>query len=643
MSAIAGILRLDGAPVEEAVLRTMASAMPGRCPDGVGIVVRDEVGLVQGLFRTGTTAVEEALPATRGQFSVVADARIDNRGEILAALGVSGPEGDSLTEAELVLRCYEAWGADCVARIVGDFAFAVWDGRRRELFCARDPLGARPLYYARTPRAFVFGSSAKAVLRGPDVPSEINEVRIADFLLSARYGSLECVDRETTFYAQVLRLLEGHALAVSATRWSMRRTFWLEPRETLRLGSTAEYAEALLATFSEAVRCRMRGTCVASTLSGGLDSSSVVGVARKQRLEAGGSPLLTVSAFADSQPWARAAECVRAVAGLPGIDARFVRAEEMAGLTGEMERVLGDTDDPFDYHLMKLIHPVSRAAAAAGARVLLDGVDGDLAVSHSTEWMVSAFATGDWRRGWQLSRGLARCYETNRIRLALSWGLRPAANRVATRVLPGGKHLQNARRRRYARRVGRGELVRLRPEFADRIGLQDRLRWAWHLNSGDEGPDATPLAEYRRLTRWLPLSAAFERRDRIAAATGVESRHPFGDRRLIELCATLPPETLMLEGWPKGLLREAMAGLLPDHVRWSPWLADPHWALFRTLCQLERAQWTSAIREAQGMLTTYIDMRDFWDRQRRMQPGNDRDAALALVAALAFWLRRSSN
>jgi asparagine synthase (glutamine-hydrolysing) len=244
----------------------------------------------------------------------------------------------------------------------------------------------------------VFGSSAKAVLRGPDVPSEINEARIADFLLSTPYASLECLDRETTFFAQVLRLLGGHALEVSARRWSMRRTFWLEPRETLRLGSTAEYAEALLATFSEAVRCRMRGTRVAATLSGGLDSSAVVAVARNQRLEAGGSPLLTVSAVADSQDWARAAECVRAVAGLPGMDARFVRPGDMVGLTGEMERVLADTDDPFDYHLMKLVLPVCRAAAAAGARVLLDGVDGDLAVSHSSELMVSAFATGAWRR-----------------------------------------------------------------------------------------------------------------------------------------------------------------------------------------------------------------------------------------------------
>jgi asparagine synthase (glutamine-hydrolysing) len=643
MSAIGGILRLDGAPVEEAVLRTMASAMPGRCPDGVGIVVRDEVGLVQGLFRTGTTAVEDALPATRGHLSVVADARIDNRGEILAALGVSGPEGDSLTEAELILRCYEAWGADCVDRIVGDFAFAVWDGRRRELFCARDPFGARPFYYARTPRAFVFGSSAKAVLRGPDVPSEINEARIADFLLSPGLASLEYVDRETTFYARVLRLLDGHALTVSATRWSMRRTFWFEPREPLRLGSTAEYAEALLATFSEAVRCRMRGTRVAATLSGGLDSSAVVAVACKQRFEAGGSPLLTVSAVGDSQPWEHAADSVRAVADQAGTDGRFVRPADMAGLTGEMERVLGATDDPFDYYLMSLIFPVSHAAAAAGARVLLDGVDGDLAVSHSIECMASAFRTGAWGRGWELTRGLADCWGKNRIRVALAWGLRPAAGRLAARVLPGGERLRDARQRRYARQAARGRLVRLRPEFADRIGPPDRLLRAWRLNAAGEGPDHTPLAIYRRPTRWESLTAAYERRDRIAAATGVEARHPFGDRRLIELCATLPPETLMLKGWPKGLLREAMTGLLPDHVRWRPWSADPHWALFRASCQLERELWKSAVREAQATLTRYVDMHDFWDRQRRMPPSDDRDAALALVAALAFWLRRPSN
>jgi hypothetical protein len=143
MSAIAGILRLDGAPVEEAVLRTMASAMPGRCPDGVGIVVRDEVGLVQGLFRTGTTAVEEAQPAVRGHLSVVADARIDNRGEIFAALGVSGPDGDSFTDTEVILRCYEAWGADCVDRIVGDFAFAVWD--RGAVSCSAPAIRSAPV------------------------------------------------------------------------------------------------------------------------------------------------------------------------------------------------------------------------------------------------------------------------------------------------------------------------------------------------------------------------------------------------------------------------------------------------------------------------------------------------------------------
>ena len=456
------------------------------------------------------------------------------------------------------------------------------------------------------------------------------------------HGSLKVVDTETTFHAQVLRLLGGHALSVSATRFSMRRTFWLEPREILRLGSTAEYAETLLATFNEAVRCRMRGTRVASTLSGGLDSSAVVAVARKQRLEVGGPPLLTVSAVADGQPWAHAAEYVRAVAGVPGIDARFVRPADMAGLTGEMERVLGDTDDLFEYYVISLILPVSRVAVAAGARVLLDGVDGDRTMSHSIDCLASAFRTGAWRRGWELTRGYARCYEMNRVRVALACGLRPAAGNVAMRVLPGAERVQDARRRRYARRAVRGDLVRLHPEFADRIGLEDRLLRAWRLNAGHQGLDATPLTEYRRLTRWLPLSAAYERRDRIAAAAGVESRHPFGDRRLIELCASLPPETLMLGGWPKGLLREAMAGLLPDHVRWRPYAADPHGALFAASCQIERDQWISAVRDTQATLTRYLDMHDFWARQRT-HADDDRDAALGLVAALAFWLRRSSR
>jgi len=636
VSGIAGVFHLDGAPVREATLQDMARAMSGRVPDGVAILVSGGLGLAHGLFRTGTG--DEALgPATRNHLSVVADARIDNREDLAAALGVSAA---GLTEAELILRAYEAWGDDCADRIIGDFAFAVWDEQRRTLFLARDPLGVRPLYYARTARAFVFASDVRAVLRGPGVPREINEARIADFLISPQHAALETVDTETTLHAHVQRLLPGHALTVSATRFSLRRTFSLEPREPLRLGSPGEYAEALLATFSEAVRCRLPGRS-AAMLSGGLDSSAVVAVARRLRLESGGPPLLTVSAIAEDGPGVRAAQYVRAVTALPGLDARFVTPSDPAGTPGELERLLTRTDHPSDYFLGALSLPVYRAAASAGARVLLDGVDGDLAVSNAHESIAHAFWSGAWRRGWQLTRGLARYYDKSRVGVALDCGLRPAARSRAAHV-PGIQPLQEARRRRSARRAASAGLVRLCPAFAARIDLEDRLMRAWLLDYGPDGREAAPLPEYRRLDRWLPLLPAYERSDRIGAAAGVEARHPFGDRRLIELCAALPPEALTPGGWPKGLLREAMAGLLPDLVRGRPWAADPHLAFHRASWHSARERRKEVVRDAEERLARYLDMQDFWERQGRIEACDDRDAALSLVSALAVWLRGAS-
>jgi asparagine synthase (glutamine-hydrolysing) len=636
VSGIAGVLHLDGAPALEATLQDMALGMPGRAPDGVAILVSGSLGLVHGLFRTGTGG-ETFGPATRDHLSVVADARIDNREDLAAALGVNAT---GLGEAELILRAYETWGEDCADRIIGDFAFAVWDERRRTLFLARDPFGARPLYHARTPRAFVFGSDVKAVLRGPGVPSEINEARIADLLISPQHAALETVDTETTFYTHVQRLLPGHALAVSAARFSLRRTFSLEPRERLRLGSPAEYAEALLAAFSEAVRCRLPGRS-AALLSGGLDSSSVVAAARRLRLESGGPPLLTVSAVAEDGVGVRAAEYVQAVTALPGLDPRFVTPADAGGAPGALERALAGTDNPSDYHLAALHLPVYRAAASAGARVLLDGVDGDLALSNSHESIAHAFWSGAWRRGWELTRGLAPYYGRSRAAVARDLGLRPAF-RSRTMLVPGVRSLQEARRRRSARRAASAGLVRLCPDFAARIGLEDRLMRAWYLDHGPEGREAAPLEEYRRPARWLALLPAYERSDRVAAACGLETRHPFGDRRLIEICAALPPEVLTPGGWPKGLLREAMADLLPDRVRWRAWAADPHLAFHRASWHSERERRKEAVRDCEVLLTRYLDMQAFWERQARVEPSDDRDAALSVVAGLALWLRGAS-
>jgi asparagine synthase (glutamine-hydrolysing) len=177
--------------------------------------------------------------------------------------------------------------------LLGDFAFAIWDGPRGTLFCARDLFGARPLYYHYRPgKVFGFASTPAALFAGSVLPRQLNEARIADYLVS----ELEGIDKTSTFYAEVFRLPPAHTATIGPTGLSLKRYWQPQPGPELRLATDEEYEEAFLDPFGKAVECRLRGgDTVASMLSGGMDSSSIVGVARKLRLDAGGPPLRTFS------------------------------------------------------------------------------------------------------------------------------------------------------------------------------------------------------------------------------------------------------------------------------------------------------------------------------------------------------------
>ncbi len=196
------------------------------------------------------------------------------------------------SDAELVLRAYECWGEDCPNRLLGDFAFAIWDARNQRLFCARDYVGVKPFYYHRSASFFAFGSEIRAVLALDAVPRRLNESRLADFLVE----ELDREDEESTFYQDVQRLPAGHSLTVSPGRFAVRDYWNLKAPPVLKLGSLREYGEAFREIFVDAVRCRLRSTHpVGSTLSGGIDSSSVVCTIRELLAAELKEPLHTIS------------------------------------------------------------------------------------------------------------------------------------------------------------------------------------------------------------------------------------------------------------------------------------------------------------------------------------------------------------
>src|SRR5260370_2251119 len=240
MSGIVGIINLDGAPVDAELLRRMTDSMTFRGPDAQEVWVDGNVGLGHTMLRTTWEAETEKQPLSLdGRVWLTADARIDGRAELISELEIklgtklriperSKPNGscsETPNDAELILHAYHAWGEDCVKHLIGDFAFAIWDGRKRRLLCVRDQFGVKPFYYARVANCFVFSNTLNCVRLHPAVSTTLNGFAIGDFLL---WG--ENQEPATTAFADIARLPGANVLAISASDHGVRRD-WSAPTD----------------------------------------------------------------------------------------------------------------------------------------------------------------------------------------------------------------------------------------------------------------------------------------------------------------------------------------------------------------------------------------------------------------------------
>jgi asparagine synthase (glutamine-hydrolysing) len=180
MSAIAGVYLLDGSSVDQIDLKRMNNSLSHRGPDGSGLWCEGPVGLSHQMLWTTTESLHEKLPLDVDKLVITSDSRIDNRDELLPALGLS----EEVSDSYVIQKAYSEWGQNCIDKLLGDFAFAIWDKAKGELFCARDHMGMRPFYYYHKPgEIFAFATEIKALFAW-GVPRTINEVAIGDYLLA---------------------------------------------------------------------------------------------------------------------------------------------------------------------------------------------------------------------------------------------------------------------------------------------------------------------------------------------------------------------------------------------------------------------------------------------------------------------------
>ncbi|QUL37657.1 asparagine synthase-related protein [Erythrobacter sp. JK5] len=553
MSGICGVWALDGRPVARSDLGAMLAPLERRGPDGTASWFDGPRAFGHTLLATTPEALVERLPLTHADSgcTITADARLDNRDDLLASLNLA-TGARTIGDGEMILLAYLRWGRSCPARLRGDFAFAIWDPRDRSLFCARDMVGMRQfLYYYAPGRLFAFATEDRAILAHPHVSGRLNEARIADFL-----EGFEARDMSSTFHAEVSRLPPAHALVLRGEALHISRHSTLEPPEPLRLRGDAAYAEAFKDVFDAAVQTRLRSAGpVGSMLSGGMDSGSVSAVAAQILKRSGSAPLPTFSAVG-SDPACVETRTIAAAMGIDHIAPHRIELAELDSFRSDLENLVRGADDPFDAN-MTLVMAIYLAAQRSGLKVVLDGVGGDTTLD-APDMIAWHLRRGRLGKAWREAAGGREFWgEYFEPRSTFLRGVRRALVPQSLRQL----------KPRFLRTERADSATLLSPEFAQRIGLHALTREnAAHTTTpqGDGARDRT-----RRMLHPY-ISVARERYDRVAAAQAIEPRDPFLDRRVMEFCLALPADQLQRHGWPKFVLRRAMAGLLPDAVARRP-------------------------------------------------------------------------
>lgn len=486
---------------------------------------------------------------------ITADALLHNRTELLAAFDLDGPASDTVTvgDAELILHAYLRWGEECPNHLEGDFAFAVWDPARQAVFAARDRFGCKPLVYAPNETHLLLGSTVGSVLGSGRVEASLNRARLADYL--AQW--LEGIDDEITFLEGLVRLPPSHLLVATSSTLEVRRYWQLEARPTLSLASDHEYDEAFREHFTDAVRRSLRGgTRVGTMLSGGLDSSSVTAVAAQLTSR-------RITSYSAIDP--KSTSCVetysaRAVSDAAQTPAEWITPEDYAAHELSLEQFARTCDDAFDLN-MDVPNAVYRRAHDRGAKAMLDGIDGDLVTSVSDRFFL--YLLRDRQFSSLLNEFLAesRYYGSPRVPLQT----------LAECALPVvlSSSLWEWVRKRLRTKTIHKHLRWADVDFnhADFDLLSRRLGRLYDLELPVKDPPTLQARQIHILSSPF-FCNALERYARTAGRLGIEARHPFLDRQLVEFCLTLPVAQKRRSGWEKLILRRSMRGCLPDSVRW---------------------------------------------------------------------------
>ena len=541
MSAIGGLINFGGGPIDDEVLTQLAQGLEPFGPDGGSNLRIDSAGMVYRAFHTNLESRSEHQPLVQYGCALAWDGRLDNREELIRLLcdELRADRSDSA----LVMAAYKKWGAAFLERIIGDFALSLWDSRSQTLFLARDPVGARLLFYQVHGEKILWSSRLEALLALPGATFTVNDEYVAVYLTSHPVPEL-------TPYKNISAVPPGNVLNVQRGKIRLQRFWSLDPANEIRYQSDHEYEEHFLHLFSEAVRTRLRVVGpVWADLSGGLDSSSIVCVAdrilEKEAVQA--HRLETVSAVFDHSPSSDERRFIRIVEAKRGqAGHHFLESEYplLAESTFESFRVIPNPLETWsEYH-----KGMRQTMQARGVRVRLCGIGGDELLTASSDpspelcdLLVEGKLQDLHQRLQVWSLALKKPY------FEVLW------NHTVVPSLP--RRLRSL----YQRSQRVKQLALYDPGFVKRFNLYDRL-----LGRKDTFGFRLPSAQGQ--------SIAFSSVSNVIGAghllawDPVEITYPFTHRPLVEFLQAIPVTQWIRPGETRSLMRRALREYLPPEI-----------------------------------------------------------------------------
>jgi asparagine synthase (glutamine-hydrolysing) len=514
MCGIAGQYCFKNGNPDRKLLATMSERLIHRGPDGKGEYINEVIGMIHRRLAIIDLSADGIQPMTNEDKSLwlVFNGEIYNYIELREDLTKKGHIFKSQSDTEVILHAYEEWGSDCLNRFNGMWAFALWDEKKQELFCARDRFGIKPFYYTVINGSFIFASEIKALLAYPDVGNKPNDNMVYTYLA---WGVQDHCDQ--TMFEGIFQILPGNAMIVNKKGIKSFRYWDIQINPTV--DDSCKFISLLRDLLANAVRLHLRSDVVVGTcLSGGIDSSTIVALIKKEESHLKQKTFSVT--FKDKQ--FDESKYIHKITSATGIESSFTEPSADK-LWDDIDRLIYIQDEPFGSLSIYAQYCVMRLASKQ-VKVILDGQGADELFAGYIGYQSSYI------------RGLITSFK---------WGT--AICEITGTMLHHHDFVANAIRQLIIRKKRR-VLLKHKPEPINRYqGSLDQVL-------------------YRELTS-TNLPALLHYEDRNSMAFSVEARVPYLDINLVNYIAVLPLNEKIRNGITKISLREATKYIIPESIR----------------------------------------------------------------------------